>query len=177
MTIYTIGHSNHPLEKFVEMLSSHDIELVADVRTVPRSRHNPQYNADSLPASLQEQGITYRHLPLLGGLRHAKKDSANTGWENASFRGFADYMQTEEFGKGLEELTALAAGKKVAVMCAESLPWRCHRSLIADALTIRGIPVYQIMSRVSAPLHRPTPWAKVEDQHITYRAKQQELKL
>ncbi len=175
--IFTIGHSNHPLEKFVEMLLSRKIELVADVRTVPKSRYNPQFNSDSLPASLREQGIGYRHLPALGGLRHAKKDSLNRGWENASFRGFADYMQTEEFGKGVAELIVLAGKKKVAVMCAESVPWRCHRSLISDALLVRGVTVMHIMSRTSAKEHALTPFAKVDGTNITYPAaeKQQTL--
>ena len=168
MTISTIGHSNHPLEKFIEMLTAHGIELIADVRTVPRSRHNPQYNSDVLPASLREQGMAYRHLPDLGGLRHAKKDSLNTGWENATFRGFADYMQTESFEKGLAELIALADGTKVALMCAEALPWRCHRSLIADALMVRGITVMHIMSRTAANEHTLTPFAKVNGTTITY---------
>jgi len=168
MTISTIGHSNHPLEKFIEMLTAHGIELIADVRTVPRSRHNPQYNSDVLPASLREQGMAYRHLPDLGGLRHAKKDSLNTGWENATFRGFADYMQTERFEKGLAELIALADGTKVALLCAEALPWRCHRSLIADALMVRGVTVMHIMSRTAANEHTLTPFAKVNGTTITY---------
>ncbi len=166
--IYTVGHSNHPIEKFIEMLTTHGIELVADIRTIPRSRRNPQYNSDALPASLKERGIDYRHLPDLGGLRHARKDSPNRGWENASFRGFADYMQTEDFGKGLAELTALAEGRKVAVMCAESVPWRCHRSLIADALSVRGVTVLHIMSRTSAKAHTLTSFARVNGTSITY---------
>ncbi len=168
MTIYTIGHSNHPLEKFVEMLRGHGIELVADVRTIPKSRHNPQFNGDTLSVSLREQGIDRRHLPALGGLRHAKKDSVNRGWENASFRGFADYMQTEEFAKGLAELVALAEGKNVAVMCAEAVPWRCHRSLIADALVVRGLTVMHITSRTSVKEHVLTAFARVKGTAITY---------
>ncbi len=168
MTIYTIGHSNHPLEKFIEMLSAHDIELIADVRTVPRSRHNPQFNSDNLPVSLGEHGIEYRHLPALGGLRHAKKDSPNRGWENASFRGYADYMQTEDFERGLAELITLADVKKVAIMCAESLPWRCHRSLISDALLARGVTVMHIMSRTSAKEHTLTSFAQVSGTSVTY---------
>jgi uncharacterized protein (DUF488 family) len=168
MTIYTIGHSNHPLEKFIEMLTAHGIELVADVRTVPRSRHNPQFNSNVLPASLREQGIEYRHLPDLGGLRHAKKDSLNTGWENTTFRGFADYMQTDDFEKELAELTGLAGEKKAAVMCAEAVPWRCHRALIADALMVRGVTVMHIMSRTSANEHTLTSFAKVNGTTITY---------
>ncbi len=168
MTIYTIGHSNHPLEKFIEMLTALGIELIVDVRTVPRSRHNPQFNSDALATSLREAAIEYRHLPALGGLRHAKKDSANTGWKNESFRGYADYMQTGEFAKGLADLIALAEGKRVAVMCAESVPWRCHRSLISDALVARGVAVTHIMSRTSAKGHGLTPFAKVDGTSVTY---------
>ena len=168
MTIFTIGHSNHPLEKFLELLSAHGIELIVDVRSVPRSRHNPQFNADALPVCLREQGIEYHRIPPLGGLRHARKDSVNLGWENASFRGFADYMQTEEFRKGLEELTGLAKEKETAILCAESLPWRCHRSLIADALLVRGITVLHIMNRTSVKEHTLTSFARIEGTTITY---------
>jgi uncharacterized protein (DUF488 family) len=166
--IFTIGHSNHPIEKFFDMLTSHKIELIADVRTIPGSRHNPQYNGDALAARLRAQGIGYRHLPGLGGLRHAKKDSPNTGWENDSIRGFADYMQTEGFGKGLAELTALARDKRTAVLCAEAVPWRCHRSLIADALSVRGITVMHIMSRPSVKEHSLTSFASASGATIIY---------
>jgi uncharacterized protein (DUF488 family) len=168
MTIYTIGHSNHPLEKFIEMLATYGIELVVDVRTIPKSRYNPQFNSDVLSASLKEKGIAYRHIPDLGGLRHAKKDSQNKGWENDSFRGFADYMQTEGFEKGVAELIALAEEKKSAVMCAESVPWKCHRSLISDALLVRDITVMHIMSKASAKGHALTPFAEVSGTTITY---------
>ncbi len=170
MTIYTVGHSNHPIEKFIGMLTAHDIELVADVRTIPRSRHNPQYNSDSLPASLEQHSVAYRHMPALGGLRHAKKDSQNNGWQNDSFRGFADYMQKEEFEKGLAELIAAAEEKKIAILCAESVPWRCHRSLIADALSVRAVTVMHIMSRTSVKEHTLTSFAKVSGTSITYPA-------
>jgi uncharacterized protein (DUF488 family) len=172
MTIYTIGHSNHPLEKFIEMLAAYGIELVVDVRTIPKSRHNPQYNSDALPANLMEHGVEYRHVPDLGGLRHARKDSLNAGWENDSFRGFADYMQTEGFEKGLAELTILAQGRKTAIMCAESLPWRCHRSLVADALTVRGTKVMHIMSRTLSKDHALTSFARVNGLSITYPARE-----
>lgn len=168
LLIHTIGHSNHPLGKFIDILTAHGIELVADVRTIPRSRHNPQFNTESLSEALREHGIGYRHMPALGGLRHAKKDSLNNGWENASFRGFADHMQTEAFGTGIAELIALAGEKKVAVMCAESVPWRCHRSLISDALLVRGVTVMHIMSRTSAKAHALTPFATVSGTTVTY---------
>jgi uncharacterized protein (DUF488 family) len=166
--IFTIGHSNHPIDKFIEMLLSHKIELIADVRTIPKSRHNPQYNSDALAASLTEQGVEYRHITDLGGLRHARKDSPNKGWENASFRGFADYMETEKFEKSLIELIEAARKQRTALMCAEAVPWRCHRSLIADALAVRRITVVHIMSKTSLKEHAMTPWAVVKGEGITY---------
>ncbi len=168
LTIYTIGHSTHTIEEFSGILAAHGIEQVIDVRTIPKSRHNPQFNSDALETSLKDHGILYKHLPALGGLRHAKKDSPNMGWENASFRGFADYMQTQEFADGLLKLIELSDTKKTALMCAEAVPWRCHRSLIADGLTVRGIPVMDIMSRTSVKPHAITPWARVEGTSITY---------
>jgi uncharacterized protein (DUF488 family) len=167
-SIFTIGHSNHSFEKFLEMLKAHGIELIADVRTIPKSRHNPQFSSDALAVSLKEHDIEYRHIADLGGLRHAKKESLNKGWENDSFRGFADHMQAEGFKKGLAELLAFAEKKRTAVMCAEALPWRCHRSLIADALLVRGITVVHIMSRTSVKGHALTPWAVVAGRDITY---------
>ncbi len=168
LTIHTIGHSTHTIEEFIGILAAHGIEQVIDVRTIPKSRHNPQFNSDELKKSLKENGILYEHMPALGGLRHAKKDSLNMGWENASFRGFADYMQTPEFAEGLLKLIELSDTKKTALMCAEAVPWRCHRSLIADALTVRGIPVLDIMSKTSVKPHSITPWARVEGTSITY---------
>ena len=168
VTVYTIGHSTHPIEKFIGMLNAHDIRLIADVRTIPRSRHNPQYNNNALSASLREIGIGYVHMPGLGGLRHAKKDSVHTGWKTESFRGYADYMLTGGFEAHLRELIVLAKEKTTAIMCAEALPWRCHRSLIGDALLVRGIQVMNIMSRTSEKPHIMTPWAVVEGTTITY---------
>jgi uncharacterized protein (DUF488 family) len=167
-TIFTIGHSTHPLEEFSDILTAHGIEFVVDVRTIPRSRHNPQFNSDTLAASLRERAIGYEHMPGLGGLRHAKKDSLNTAWEHASFRGFADYMQTEEFKRSLITLIETAGRQPTAIMCAEAVPWRCHRSLIGDALLARGITVMDIMSRTSAKAHTMTPWAHVMGTTITY---------
>lgn len=148
-----------------------------DVRTVPRSRHNPQFNRENLPASLEAAGILYRHMPGLGGLRHAAKDSINTGWRNASFRGFADYMQTDAFRESLEELIELASERPTAIMCAEAVPWRCHRSLIADALAARGIPVLEILSATNARPHSMTPFAKVHGGEVTYPGDNENLKL
>jgi uncharacterized protein (DUF488 family) len=173
--IYTIGHSTHAIEEFIGVLTAHGIEQVVDVRTIPKSRHNPQFNSDVLPESLKNSRIDYIHMPALGGLRHARKDSLNQGWENASFRGFADYMQTAEFEEGLLKLIELAGKRKTAIMCAEAVPWRCHRSLIADALTVRGITVMDIMSRTSVKPHTMTPWAEVQGTTITYPKSQTDL--
>jgi uncharacterized protein (DUF488 family) len=166
--ILTVGHSTHPIGEFIEMLRAHGVKRLVDVRTVPRSRHNPQFNRDTLPAALRSARILYTHLPGLGGLRHARKDSPNTGWRNAGFRGYADYMQTPEFDRALAKLLALAKKKQVAILCAEAVPWRCHRSLIADALTVRGIQVEHITSRTHRQPHRLTPFAKVVGDRITY---------
>jgi uncharacterized protein (DUF488 family) len=168
LTIYTVGHSTRTAEQFLELLKAHGIEELVDVRTIPRSRHNPQFGAEELAASLQQAGIAYMHLGKLGGLRHASKDSINLGWQNTSFRGFADYMATPEFKSGLDELKSLAEQKTVAIMCAEAVPWRCHRSLISDALTIQGWQVLHIQSRKTANPHELTPFLKVQDGKITY---------
>jgi uncharacterized protein (DUF488 family) len=167
-TVYTIGHSNHPIAEFVEMLQAHGIEQVADVRTIPRSRHNPQFNTDDLERTLHKHGIGYIHLKELGGLRRTTAESINTAWKNASFRGYADYMQTPEFEAALQGLMALASERRTAIMCAEAVPWRCHRSLIGDALTARHVPVKDIMSKTSSKPHTLTPWAKVEGKSVTY---------
>ena len=168
--VLTIGHSTRPLADFMEILKAQDVEKVADVRTVPRSRHNPQFNQDTLPQSLADVGIGYAHLPGLGGLRHARRDSPNLGWRNDSFRGFADYMLTPEFVEPLQALIDLAKETRLVLMCAETLPWRCHRSLIADALTVRGLKVEHIISAAKLQEHRLTPFARVEGTRITYPA-------
>jgi uncharacterized protein (DUF488 family) len=166
--VLTIGHSTRALDKFIGLLQAHAVSRVVDVRTVPRSRHNPQFNQDSLPDSLKKAGLGYVHLPGLGGLRHAKRDSINVGWRNASFRGYADYMQTPEFERGLEELIQLAKQEQIAIMCAEALPWRCHRSLIADALLVRGIGTEDIMSLTHRSVHTLTSFARVRGTSVTY---------
>jgi len=175
MPVLTVGHSTRPIDEFIELLRAHGVTRVADVRTVPRSAHNPQFNKTSLPRSLKKTGISYVHMPGLGGLRHAGPDSINSGWRNASFRGYADYMQTPEFEKNLEELILLAREDRLALMCAEALPWRCHRSLIADALLVRGIQAEDIMSPTRASAHKLTPFAKVEGTAITYPPQQADL--
>ena len=146
------------------------MQRVVDVRTIPRSRHNPQFNRDQLSPALHRAKIHYRHMPGLGGLRRSAPDSANTGWRNASFRGYADYMQTPEFGDSLARCVDLAKQERVALMCAESVPWRCHRSLIADALLARGIEVREITSGIRARPHELTPWARVKGTQVTYPA-------
>ncbi len=166
--IFTIGHSTRPIDEFMSMLKAHGIRQLVDVRIMPRSRHNPQFNLENLSASLRQAGILYRHMPGLGGLRHARRDSINTGWRNTSFRGFADYMQTPEFHENLEKLIGLAAESTVAIMCAEAVPWRCHRSLIADALVARNIEVQEILSAGKARPHVLTPFARVEATEVTY---------
>lgn len=168
--VYTVGHSTRTLDEFVAVLKSYRIRKIVDIRTIPRSRHNPQFNADSLPDSLKKEGIGYVHMKGLGGLRRPAKESVNTGWKNSSFRGFADYMQTEEFEDNLKNLIKTAGGKGVAIMCAEAVPWRCHRSLVADALAIRGMEVMHIMSAASCRVHTLTTFARVRGKKITYPA-------
>jgi len=167
-TILTIGHSNRPIEEFLELLSAHGVKHLIDVRTIPRSRHNPQFNSDALNKSLEAADIEYTQMKNLGGLRHASPDSLNTGWKNASFRGYADYMQKKEFSDALERLIEVTAKKPCAIMCAEAVPWRCHRSLIADALTARNITVEHIMSRTNRQTHSLTPFARVRGTEVTY---------
>jgi uncharacterized protein (DUF488 family) len=167
----TVGHSNRSLEEFLGILQAHGIQHLVDIRTVPRSRHNPQFNREALPVSLSAAGIAYTHMPGLGGLRRPRPDSNNTGWRNASFRGYADYMQTPEFEKSLAELLLLAEGQRVAIMCAEAVPWRCHRSLVADALAARGVQTGHITSATKANLHELTPFARIEGTHVWYPTK------
>ena len=169
MTVYSIGHSTRPLDEFLGLLRAHGVTHVVDTRTVPRSRRNPQYNREALPEALRPAGIGYAHVPGLGGLRRPRRDSVNTAWRNAGFRGYADHMQTPEFAESLQALIALAARAQVAVMCAEAVPWRCHRSLIADALTVRQVPVEHILDG-GRHHHRLTPWARVDGVRLTYPA-------
>lgn len=167
-TIYTIGHSTHPIAEFIQMLTAYQIELVVDVRTIAGSSFNPQFNKEALNESLQEHSIEYQRLESLGGLRHTSKDSVNTGWNNTSFRGYADYMQTPGFVTGIQELIEVATSKRVVIMCAEAVPWRCHRSLIGDALVVRNISVEDIMAEKVIKPHRMTRFAKINGDRITY---------
>jgi uncharacterized protein (DUF488 family) len=166
--IFTLGHSTLPIERFMAVLQIYGIERLADIRTIPHSRYNPQFNNIALAKSLTAHHLEYVHIPALGGLRHARKDSPNTGWRNAAFRGYADYMQTEEFQDALEALIQMSSLKRVAIMCAEAVPWRCHRSLVADALSIRGVPVVEILSESTYRMHMLTPFAQIEGVRITY---------
>jgi uncharacterized protein (DUF488 family) len=170
--IFTVGHSTLPIERFMTVLHAYGIERLADIRTIPRSRHNPQFNDTALAVSLRAEHLEYVHMPALGGLRHALKDSPNTGWRNESFRGYADYMQTEGFQEALEALICMSRRKRVAIMCAEAVPWRCHRSLVADALSVHGIPVIEILSDTTYRIHKLTPFARVDGSRITYPPEQ-----
>jgi uncharacterized protein (DUF488 family) len=170
LVVLTIGHSTRTLETFIKLLQAHEVQLLVDVRTIPRSRRNPQFNQETLPGALSSAGIKYAHLEGLGGLRHPRRGSPNTGWRNASFRGYADYLGTAEFETNLERLVEMAKSQTVAILCAEAVPWRCHRSLISDALLVRGIEVRHITGLRRADLHTLTPWAKVEGTRITYPA-------
>ena len=170
LVVYTIGHSTRAIESFIRLLKAHGVQRVIDVRTVPRSRHNPQFNRDQLSPALHRARIHYRHMPGLGGLRRAGPDAANMGWRNASFHGYADYMQTSTFRENLDRCIELAKHQRVVLMCAEAVPWRCHRSLIADALVARGIEASEITSGVSTRPHSLTPWAQVTGTQVTYPA-------
>ncbi len=166
--LYTIGHSNRTVDELVALLRAHGVERVIDVRTIPKSRHNPQFNKDVFAKGLRNRRIAYRHMKALGGLRHPRADSINTGWRNASFRGYADYMQTSEFDAALQQLIEIAKQKPTAILCAEAVPWRCHRSLIADAMTVRGWDVRDIMSVKTARPHVLSSMAQVHGTRITY---------
>jgi uncharacterized protein (DUF488 family) len=172
-----VGHSTLPIERFITLLHIYGIECLADIRTVPRSRHNPQFNDTALASSLTAAQIDYVPMQSLGGLRHALKNSPNTGWRNKSFRGYADYMQSQEFEDALGSLIRTSQRKRVAIMCAEAVPWRCHRSLVADALYVRGIPAVEILSESSYRMHKLTPFAHVEGAQITYPPQQDVLPL
>src|SRR5260370_13188693 len=176
LSVLTIGHSTRTIEEFLSILKAHGVERLVDARSIPKSRRVPQFNSDALAASLREQGIEYVHLKNLGGLRHAKKDSVNLGWRNASFRGYADYMAGEEFRDGLERLLQLARQKRTAIMGAEAVPWRCHRSLIGDALLVRGVRVEDIMIATSARPHPMTPFARFNGLDIVYPAEFEQAK-
>jgi len=168
IVVFTIGHSTRPIEEFIGLLESSGVRRLIDIRTIPKSRRNPQFSADNLAASLPAARLGYVLLKALGGLRHPHTDSVNTGWRNASFRGYADYMQTNEFEVALGRAIALAQQEPTALMCAEAVPWRCHRSLVSDALVVRGIEVREIVNESAPHEHKLTPFARVEGTRITY---------
>ncbi len=167
-SIFTVGHSTRSIDEFIELLKVYGVKEVIDVRSIPRSRHNPQFNEDVLKQSLRLAHIRYKHLNMLGGLRHTKVRSTNLGWHNVSFRGFADYMLTDDFSKGMDELIRIASLRKTVVMCAEAVPWRCHRSLIGDALVKNGWIVWNIMSNTTKTKHRLTPFLKIKKGKLVY---------
>ena len=167
-TVFTIGHSTHPFDDFVRMLGANKVQRLIDVRTVPGSRHNPQFGQAALEEALPAEGIDYQWLKDLGGLRKTSKDSINTAWRNLSFRGYADYMQTEVFADAVDRLVALAERQVVAIMCAEAVPWRCHRSLVGDALLVRGVEVLDIMSETSVKPNTLTSFARVDGTRVWY---------
>lgn len=167
-TFWTIGHSTRPIDEFIILLQAHNIQRLVDVRTIPRSRHNPQFNTEQLSSSLTNHGIPYVHMPQLGGFREATKDSINVGWRNASSRGYADYMQSIGFWSALDILIASSRKLRTAIMCAEALPWRCHRTLIADALATRGCEVHHILSETKSDRHQLTSFAQIENGMLFY---------
>ncbi len=168
LTVLTVGHSNRSWKEFLAILRAHNIKRIIDVRSIPRSRHNPQFDQKTLREKLRAAKIGYVHFRKIGGLRHSRKYSKNMGWRNRSFRGYADYMQTKEFEAGLERLIKLARQKRSAIMCAEAVPWRCRRSLIGDALVVRGIRVEDIMSEKTSRPHSLTSFARVRKNVVTY---------
>jgi uncharacterized protein (DUF488 family) len=168
LTVCTVGHSTRTLEEFFSLLAQYQVTMVVDVRAIAHSRHNPQFNKETLPDALQSKGLRHIHMPELGGLRRPRSDSVNLAWENKIFRGYADYMQTKEFTENLLKVVALARENQIAVMCAEAVPWRCHRILIADALIVRRIKVKHLLTEISFTTHELTPFASVEGNNVTY---------
>jgi uncharacterized protein (DUF488 family) len=176
LIVMTIGHSTRAVTEFIHLLKAHQVHRLVDIRTVPRSRHNPQFNRSELSPALHSARLHYRYMAGLGGFRRPCRDSVNTGWRNASFRDFADYMQTPEFRKNLDDLIEPAQSEQTAIRCAEAVPWRCHRSLIADALLARGIAVREITSTTRTQLHTLTPWGKMTGAQVMYPAEHKDEK-
>jgi uncharacterized protein (DUF488 family) len=175
MKLWTIGHSTRTLERFLAILGVHGIETLVDVRRFPASRRHPQYDREALAASLERAGIEYYWMPELGGRRTPRPDSHNTAWHNSSFRGYADYMETDEFGRAVERLKELAGRRACAIMCAEAVWWQCHRALIADYLTVRGVDVLHIIDKAATAPHPYTAAAQVTDGKLSYQSAQLEL--
>jgi uncharacterized protein (DUF488 family) len=175
LTIFTIGHSTHPIDHFIELLRANGVRQLIDIRTIPKSRRNPQFNSDALAASLCAVRLSYIHMKDLGGLRRPRKDSINLGWRNDSFRGYADYMQTDEFSAAVARAVELAHERPTTLMCAEAVPWRCHRSLVSDALIARHIRVLEIISSAKPKEHTLTPFARMSGTRVIYPADQGSL--
>lgn len=175
LTIFTVGHSTRPIDEFIALLRKNGVGQLIDIRTIPKSRRNPQFNSEALAASLRAAKIRYSHMKDLGGLRHPRKDSVNLGWRNESFRGYADYMQTPGFAAALAHAVNLASERPTVLMCAEAVPWRCHRSLVADALLVRGIRVLEIVSAAEPKEHALTSFAHVDGIRVTYPSDQRSL--
>ena len=173
--LFTVGYSNRPFDQFLTLLKVNRIDILVDVRTIPKSRYRPEFNIDSLPTGLEAAGISYIHMKGLGGLRKPLGNSVNSGWINESFRGFADYMQTDQFRNALADLQNLTGKNRVAIMCAEGNPFSCHRSLIADAMLVRGYHVYEITGGTRLSIHKLTPFAEVSGENITYGRKNDSL--
>ena len=170
MQMFTIGHSTRSQDEFLTLLGQHTIDQLADIRRYPGSKRYPHFGSDAMAVWLPENDVRYVHMPELGGRRKPLADSPNTAWRNEQFRAYADYMATDAFRAAIDALQALSAGARIAIMCAEAVPWRCHRSLIADALLVRGIVVSEITSGVRAKPHVLTPWARVKGTRLTYPA-------
>ncbi len=170
-TVFTVGHSNRSLEDFIRLLTAHGVEFLADIRTVPRSRRNPQFNKDTLPDALAPYGITYRHFPELGGWRTPRPDSPHRGLTSPGFRGYADYMETPEFDQAVRVIIELTERYRLAYMCAEALPWRCHRWLLSDALTVRGLRVEHILTPTRRQVHRLTAGVQVQGTTLIYQSR------
>ena len=168
MVVHTLGHSTLALDDFLALLAAHALDTVADVRRFPASRRHPHFAREPLAASLAARGIAYSWLPALGGRRDARPDSPHVAWRNAAFRGYADHMDGSEFRDGLEALVRLADGRRAAIMCAEAVPWRCHRQLIADVLVARGVEVRHVTGRGAPEPHRLTPFARVDGDRVVY---------
>jgi uncharacterized protein (DUF488 family) len=168
LRIFTIGHSTRSIAEFIDLLQANGVKQLIDIRTIPKSRRHPQFGSEALAGSLGRAGIAYVHMKDLGGLRHPRKDSINVGWRNESFRGYADYMQTPEFEAAIEKAIRLGVEKPTALMCAEAVPWRCHRSLVSDALLARGVEVREIISKAPPKEHALTSFAQVEGTKVVY---------
>jgi uncharacterized protein (DUF488 family) len=170
LTLYTVGHSTRTMAEFESLMLGNGIRSLVDIRTIPKSRRNPQYSQEALAASLSSAGLSYLHMPALGGLRKPTGGDENSGWRNASFRGFADYMQTPLFSEALERLLSIATASATVIMCAEAVPWRCHRSLVSDPASVRGVRVLHIIGLSKPRPHTMTKFARVDGAKVTYPA-------